>query len=1034
MEEMPPAVSVTFSLTNPISENSGLGNHVDFTRVKLFAETATLLSDPNLNGIKSLNGVVGGDIIVQESDADDVMSVGDEPVELVAMNASSGGLPIAVAIEGMENGQIVAELITIETENDERTLKASVVAAIAAEKNHGKGVRSVFELEYRPLFGSHSVCGKRPEMEDAVVCVPQFMQVPIKMFVADHVIDRVNPNLSDLTAHFFGVYDGHGGSKVANYCRERVHIALEEELKVVKQELLKGTTNDTVQIGWEKAFTKCFQKVDDEVGGKALTNPEPVAPETVGSTAVVALICSSHIIVANCGDSRAVLYRGKEAMALSNDHKPNREDEYARIEAAGGKVIQWNGHRVFGVLAMSRSIGESGDRYLKPWIIPEPEVTVTARAREDECLILASDGLWDVISNEEACEVARKRILIWHKKNGGNAAAERGNDGVDPAAQAAADYLSMLALQKGSNDNISVIVKVAVGDGDHGVGSVKNKPDLVDVLAKPKTNLSQPEFMEEDGEHEEETPPTSPFWLQTTTNRRRLSALFFNSGVFIVFLLLFALLSTLFIIPSLNQFSYHLSTPKTFIKKSLDSINFILVLIALAFGFLARNINNDEKLSLENGFDRSVPESSTGAPIMSPATSTNPQWYDFNDQPVNYVNGLRRQRASSSYPDLRELSPPPDHRDRRFSDDTHLHYYRNLESSRNYLRQRIRLEDNGYAGIPPPENGLYLPPPAPAPPQTAAVKKKAKRISYNVSGEDGEGSRRTVAGKIWSPEKESSEYTGRKRGDGERRRARSSEPRKISSPVIAPVPESSSPAAISPLTKKGFFTSFYHKKKKKPQRHRSVDNLHSLLNQSQPPPARLQPPPATAPAAPPPPPPPPSALHKKKIITFTPTSPAPPPPPPPRRRTVLRPPSAAVTRVAPFLTEKPRGPLTMMSGFLNAVDDSSSGGDSPMKNIPAPPPPPFKMPDWKFAVEGDFVRLLSSRSVSPSSDVEASPPPSAVAEVVAPPSSDVDDKADSFIARFRAELKLEKINSFSPNQNIGMSKLGPGPLQGPSDY
>ncbi|KVI05921.1 probable protein phosphatase 2C 6 [Cynara cardunculus var. scolymus] len=482
MEDMPPAVSVTFSLTNPISENSGLGNHVDFTRMKLFTETASLLSDPttvlhgNRNGLKddpslgsllSHNGVVGDDIMVQESDADEFMSVGDEPIEinseLLAMNASSGGLPIAVAIEGIENGQIVAELIsleaTIETAN-ERTLKASVMAI--AEKNHGKGVRSVFELEYRPLWGSHSVCGKRPEMEDAVVSVPQFMQVPIKMFVVDHIIDRVNPNLSDLTAHFFGVYDGHGGSQVANYCRERVHIALEEELKVVKQELVKGTTNDSVQVGWEKAFTNCFQKVDDEVGGKASRNgdpsdvtSEPIAPETVGSTAVVALICSSHIIIANCGDSRAVLYRGKEAMALSNDHKPNREDEYARIEAAGGKVIQWNGHRVFGVLAMSRSIG---DRYLKPWIIPEPEVTFTARAREDECLILASDGLWDVISNEEACEVARKRILIWHKKNGGNTAVERDGNGVDPAAQAAADYLSMLALQKGSNDNISVIV------------------------------------------------------------------------------------------------------------------------------------------------------------------------------------------------------------------------------------------------------------------------------------------------------------------------------------------------------------------------------------------------------------------------------------------------------------------------------------------------------------------------------------------------------------------------------------------------
>ena len=95
---------------------------------------------------------------------------------------------------------------------------------------------------------------------------------------------------------------------------------------------------------------------------------------------------------------------------------------------------------------------------MKPCIIPDPEVTYTARAREDECLVLASDGLWDVMSNEEVCEVARKRILIWHKKNGGNVTDKGNGSGVDHAAQAAADYLVMLALQKGSKDNISVIV------------------------------------------------------------------------------------------------------------------------------------------------------------------------------------------------------------------------------------------------------------------------------------------------------------------------------------------------------------------------------------------------------------------------------------------------------------------------------------------------------------------------------------------------------------------------------------------------
>ncbi|XP_043720275.1 protein phosphatase 2C 50-like isoform X2 [Telopea speciosissima] len=330
----------------------------------------------------------------------------------------------------------------------------------------GTGTRSIFELDYIPLWGFTSICGRRPEMEDAVAAVPRFMKIPISMLVADHVLDGMNQSLCHTTAHFFGVYDGHGGSQVANYCRDRIHTALIEEITMVKEGLGDINIKNNWQMQWERAFTNCFQVVDDEVGGRVCrgsmqvqddsseASTDPIAPETVGSTAVVAVICSSHIIVANCGDSRAVLCRGKEAVPLSVDHKPNREDEFARIEAAGGKVIQWNGYRVFGVLAMSRSIG---DRYLKPWIIPQPEVKFVPRAKEDECLILASDGLWDVMTNEEVCEVARKRILLWHKKNGVTPLAERG-DGVDPAAQAAAECLSKLALQKGSKDNITIVV------------------------------------------------------------------------------------------------------------------------------------------------------------------------------------------------------------------------------------------------------------------------------------------------------------------------------------------------------------------------------------------------------------------------------------------------------------------------------------------------------------------------------------------------------------------------------------------------
>ncbi|KAL0380554.1 UNVERIFIED_CONTAM: protein phosphatase 2C 16 [Sesamum angustifolium] len=478
MEEISPAVAVTLSLANPVCENSGISNHMEIARLKLVTETVTLLSDPALMlddnssygwdaGYSSIRhvtnetpssvlgrskadlhilktaGIAGnGPLVhdVQENEEDEVLSVAEDPSLISSLGllpldptsdisvpldaASEISVPIAVEIEGTENGQIVAKVISVEERsvrqrvsddavavssklNEEcsngPTIKASVIAVpLSSEKEQSKGgVKSVYELDCVPLWGSVSICGNRPEMEDAVMAAPHFMRIPIKMFIGDRGIDGINQTLSQLTSHFFGVYDGHGGSQVANYCRDCVHLALVEELNNCNNDMMNGTALDTRQVQWEKVFTSCFAKVDEEVGGN-----------------------------------------------------PNREDEYARIEASGGKVIQWNGHRVFGVLAMSRSIG---DRYLKPWIIPEPEVMFVPRAREDECLVLASDGLWDVMTNEEVCEVARKRILIWHKKNGTNPLANRGQ-GVDPAAQAAAEYLSNLAIQRGSKDNISIIV------------------------------------------------------------------------------------------------------------------------------------------------------------------------------------------------------------------------------------------------------------------------------------------------------------------------------------------------------------------------------------------------------------------------------------------------------------------------------------------------------------------------------------------------------------------------------------------------
>ncbi|CAH9126603.1 unnamed protein product [Cuscuta epithymum] len=419
MDKMYQAVVVPFNLGNFVSDNQ---IHMDVTNLNVISYSE---SELNVTISSTARESEDDDLIIDSSCS---VSVGSDSISIC-------------------NDDLLAELACAEGSCPKPTVVHHQPPTIHKDSLGGIVSRSVFEVDYVPLWGYASVCGRRAEMEDAVSTVPSFFKVPLEMLIGNPLPDGMKGHLSHLTAHFFGVYDGHGGSQVAKYCRDRIHTALEEELC---NELRKENVENT-QALWRRAFGNCFVKVDAEVGGQG--SVEPVAPETVGSTAVVAIVCSSHIIVANCGDSRAVLCRGKEPMALSVDHKPNREDECERIEAAGGKVILWNGHRVFGVLAMSRSIG---DRYLKPWIIPDPEVLVVPRTKDDDCLVLASDGLWDVMTNGEVCDLARKRILQWHKKNGGGS-GERG-EGMDPASQAAAEYLSTRALQKGSKDNITVIV------------------------------------------------------------------------------------------------------------------------------------------------------------------------------------------------------------------------------------------------------------------------------------------------------------------------------------------------------------------------------------------------------------------------------------------------------------------------------------------------------------------------------------------------------------------------------------------------
>lgn len=132
-----------------------------------------------------------------------------------------------------------------------------------------------------------------------------------------------------------------------------------------------------------------------------------------GCTAVCAIVSDNHLVVANAGDSRCVLSRDGKAVALTEDHKPNNEEEFSRIMKAGGFVADG---RVNGSLNLSRALGDL--EYKQAQLPPEeqmvtanPEIRTLRLTHDDEFLILACDGIWDVLSNQEAVDFVRAQLL-----------------------------------------------------------------------------------------------------------------------------------------------------------------------------------------------------------------------------------------------------------------------------------------------------------------------------------------------------------------------------------------------------------------------------------------------------------------------------------------------------------------------------------------------------------------------------------------------------------------------------------------------
>lgn len=237
----------------------------------------------------------------------------------------------------------------------------------------------------RLIFGLSCMQGWRISMEDAHAAV---------LDLQDYDKPR-KPTTVENRLSFFGVYDGHGGDKVAIFSGENIHKILAKQAAFQEGK-------------FEQALKDGFLATD-----RAILQDIRYEDEVSGCTASAALITNDKIYVANAGDSRTVLGVKGRAKPLSFDHKPQNEGEKARIMAAGGFV---DFGRVNGNLALSRAIGDF--EFKKSAKLPPeqqivtafPDVVVHEISDDDEFLVVACDGIWDCQSSQSVTEFVRRGI------------------------------------------------------------------------------------------------------------------------------------------------------------------------------------------------------------------------------------------------------------------------------------------------------------------------------------------------------------------------------------------------------------------------------------------------------------------------------------------------------------------------------------------------------------------------------------------------------------------------------------------------
>lgn len=228
------------------------------------------------------------------------------------------------------------------------------------------------------------------------------------------------------TIDMYGIYDGHGGSHVSTILSD---IAPKLFLdKRITYPLHKNHVNK-ICSNVQKILSDNFTAKTKECGSTCLM----VFKFKYNDADVLNIV--------NIGDSRAIICAGTAGVALTMDHKPLNPVEKQRITRQGGSVyfdgLEW---RVDN-LSLSRAFGDTSSKYTPPI----PDLFMHKISKNDKFMIMACDGLWDVVDNQTAVN------FVLHFCFDGN--GKRINEKLNIAAK-----LADFALSQGSTDNVSVII------------------------------------------------------------------------------------------------------------------------------------------------------------------------------------------------------------------------------------------------------------------------------------------------------------------------------------------------------------------------------------------------------------------------------------------------------------------------------------------------------------------------------------------------------------------------------------------------